>query len=852
MTLETLAPLTLDRFGGLVTLLDLADLPAGTASEATNIEFFPGSFRSRLGFAAYVNGPATTGLEDILFVVPGDATTIRYALVSPSTGGATRWQTFTTGSAFTDLQTAWEPGMRARVTAHGRIGFAAMTSQSTGIALHCPVKLFTKEPGGSSYVGRIGYGPPGTSSTAAVSAAGLMTAGVHYGVVVYETLSGYRSAPTCVPFSFTIGGGNNTVVISNIPNAKITDVAKRLIFLTPANPPLGGASYPLSGYYCVEEASSGMVIINNLATQTTISVTDTALLAGTSVDDLRFLVPLPPSAGLCTYNDRLVAWGVRNELVPIGLDQANTAGTPRGGAGFNNLRFDSFQRPTAPYTPAFAVPTFLPTDWAETSGGSAAGCFVGGMNITGCDDRGMPGLAWVMAGAGAGTVGDITHTMDGYYALEPLRGYRIRFAARREGAVAAGNLVVTLINGDTITLTASTIPTNGWKMYDYELAPAGTNLVVGSFLSVKCTAALTNTTQIGIRDIIIYQADEQIFANDVFLSRAGEPEAFDAFEGFAGISAGDGQTIRCCFPLRSALYMVRETSLYETVDTGYGEPSTWSVRPVSDTVGTHSAAGVAVGDGWAVIVGVNGVYLFDGGIPQKISHEIDPTLARVDWAAYGHLAWVTLDAVRKRVLIGLPVDGNTYCNLTLVVDYNEGWGDPIANEGVGRKWAIWGLSGTPSTPTRPGMDWCVVDPTDEKLILNDASLSTVLMVKYPSAGVYSDYKVAGAARVVPSYTTGPLPPGTNEQKLFGYLIVAASGAGALAASLVKMNNAVVTLNAKTLAASPLHDIEWYLNLTAERIALRFSSSASAVTNHIGVNRIALYQRRSPYTPVRGG
>lgn len=120
------------------------------------------------------------------------------------------------------------------------------------------------------------------------------------------------------------------------------------------------------------------------------------------------------------------------------------------------------------------------------------------------------------------------------------------------------------------------------------------------------------------------------------------------------------------------------------IDNG-GEPGNWSVNLVSSQVGVESARGVVAGDGFLIIINRNGLYLFQGGQPTKISTEIDGTWRA---SAFGASAFGIVDSERQQFL-GFPVTGSssdkaTYC------DFFEGLSTAgTYSQGHGRKYANW-------------------------------------------------------------------------------------------------------------------------------------------------------------------
>src|ERR1019366_482691 len=119
------------------------------------------------------------------------------------------------------------------------------------------------------------------------------------------------------------------------------EIVKRLIFATSANPALGGNQYPLTGYYCIETATSAMVVGDDTTTSVSIDFSDTTLVNGTPLTQYVDNSPLPPCKGFAVYNQRTVAWGVRNALLPSGLSALQTSPLPTRGTFGTPLAFDS-------------------------------------------------------------------------------------------------------------------------------------------------------------------------------------------------------------------------------------------------------------------------------------------------------------------------------------------------------------------------------------------------------------------------------------------------------------------------------------------------------------------------------
>src|SRR5208282_5611005 len=104
--------------------------------------------------------------------------------------------------------------------------------------------------------------------------------------------------------------------------------------------------------------------------------------------------------------------------------------------------------------------------------------------------------------------------------------------------------------------------------------------------------------------------------------------------GLMQVDPTNGDAVRTMFRLLdNKLYMVKQRSMSVTNDDGQNEPSGWTINSESDGsgkpagVGTPSVNGVCVAEGaWAIIASHDGAYIFDGGVPVKISQEI-----QTDW-----------------------------------------------------------------------------------------------------------------------------------------------------------------------------------------------------------------------------
>ena len=850
MSIETYEPIELGGFGGEVTLIDRSDLPQGVASSAKNIEFFPSAIRTRRGMDSYQNYGSTTAM-DFVFAYRPDGTPYSYfsgplainafslEVVEPTLGTAIG-NAVNYGGSSTPYRVFYK--------AYNRLTFAAVRNGANAESF--PIKYYySGNLSVANYAptfSRAVAQPPQANGAYANSAtAGNVSAGDHYFVVIFENGSGFRTAPMGPPVKLT-ATGSKKVDVSALPLGYGTsDIAKRLIFATSANPALGTNQWPLTGYYCVETAASAMVVGDDSTTSVSIDFTDAGLVNGTPLTQYVDNSPLPPCKGFAVYNQRTVAWGVRNALLPAGLSVLQTTPAPAPGVFNVPLSFDS------------VTPT-VPTGWTVVNAG-------GGINHS----TTMPGGLWNMAGDGVTLApGKIRTSGDLFYGLTKGKEYRIRFLAST-GLTGPGTGTLDIsVTGSSVLI--SIVPTSNTypKVYDFKLVDTTDALSAGAFLNIGLNNTPTSGSFVNIGDVMIYPSDTPFYGNTPWVSKAGQPEAFSNVTGFLGISDADvSQQVQCCFVLRSGLFMARETSVFGTTDNGT-EPSTWPISKASDVFGAcgpkavaliddvgspgQGALGIGYAAGQALMVCKNGVALFDGSTATKVSQEIQPILDSVNWA-YGHLVWATADPARKKVFIGLPVNGSTVINMGLVVDYATGWGDPLTDPANGRKWGEWTIG------TQAGLgNFGTVDPTDARMVFcSNQGGTDINLLKWPSSTpYYYDYMTTGAHQLnVPSkYITACLPANSWGQYNFGGVTSMVNGSGNFVLNAVRLDNSLVTIpqtgTPRVLSVTPLHDTFIKMHMVDEHLSFQMQNGTNP-GDYFALDMFTVLAKESPYARVRG-
>jgi len=794
MSIETFSPLPLNVFGTWVTLLDPSDVPAGMSPSLGDVDFFPGGVRTRPGlvsqYTALAGAPQVNGVKSYV-----TTNLVERTLVLDSLGNF--YEELAPGTLSLVVSAASKPGLYLASTTHFGREYMAFGDGTIGQDL-------PRQYDDSNY-DRVSQVGPGEGPTVADSTSGgSVSPGVHQVVVVFVTRQGYWTAPSPA-VSWTAGGGWKAN-LTNIPTGP-ANVVQRLLAFTAS----GGANF--------YNVPATMTINDNTTTSLTVDFTDTILLSGTSMDYLFSQIELPEQLGIVAYSERLFWWGERAQM-----------------DNWRNLSFDGGWD---------ASVSGRPLGWSLDSvlgpGGSRESSDVvwgDAYRITA--DGVSAARGYISQGAIADSAGNplISTNTD----------YSVRARIKRSANLSAGTLQINLFSptmsqvGLGLSVTAAQATTD-YQEFTSELCPPQASLPPDLTLRVYAGGLPTPAGESFLIDNI------EVFATDVAqnpslvrCSGTEEPEAYDGVTGVMSVAENNGQGIRAAFTIRNNLYFVKERSMYVTADDGVNEPALWQVEEVSNQVGTPSAHGVGIGEEWAVIAGRSGLYLFDGSEPTKISQEIQPTWDAINWE-YGQLIWVQVDTQHKRILVGVPMGSATQPNQILMLDYTEGFGDPLVAMLSGsersRKWAPWSIQANScGLIERPN--------GVAEIFFGSNNSSGKIYALAPQA--YSDDGVA----INSFYSTAFLAAtGISGRNLFGYLTAYVQGSGSLAISALTPGEASsVPLGSWTLASPASRDMEQFTNVLAERASYLFGTNAA--NSWFSITKLVPWAKPDPFAIVRGG
>ncbi|GAC1632881.1 MAG: hypothetical protein NVS9B14_06750 [Candidatus Acidiferrum sp.] len=744
-------------------------------------------------------------------------------------------------------------------TAHGLTAGQLVVIANASVATYNGTFAVVTAPTTTTFTYRAGTGGLAAGGAAGtIGSAGSIIAGVHGIAVAFITRNGYIT-PASPTGSWTAAGGRR-VVVSGIPIGPPNVVGRILLFTGS-----GQATY----FYIPSQATtlfSGATVINdNTTTTASFDFTDAILLAATSGSGLFSQIRLPEQAGVIEYKQRLFWWGERRR-------QSNWVNLDFNGGFVNGNTAGASDNTPLGWT---ADPTFGPGKTDEEA-----------FTVFGC--------AYVVVGNGTTpTRGQITQSaVQDYLGVPRLQanvGYSIRARLARNNTLAQGTIHIHLfsatggINTTGIAITAAQANNTKYVEYTAVLTAPLTSIPSDLVLRIYADGTPTNNGKFYVDNIEIYPTAKAQNASLVRASVAGGPEQYDGVTGFFQVAENNGQATRAAFRLRDRLYFLKygknSGSLHETEDNGTTEPNGWTVSEISSRVGTPSARGVAVGQDWAIIAARDGLYITNGGEPQKISQEIGHstsglTLAwdQINWQ-YGHTIWVVVDTQERRILVGAPFGAANSPNYILQLDYRDVSPDSadaiaqappvtISYRGIkivrdkSRKWSPWTISANHGA---------IVERFDgtQQVFLGCGAFAGNAPLVSPTGKVYQldATKLTDDGAAIPSYyVTAFIPQRETEQmlqlhahrKLFTYLTLYCEGAGAITlTAYAASETAGQALPNLRLTSPAVKDIEATINVLAERVAFKVASDTSVAGNWFRLQKLTPSLAGDPWSPVRG-
>lgn len=688
-----------------------------------------------------------------------------------------------------------------------------------------------------------------TADTGTVTPVGQVDAGARNCVLIFQTRSGYLTAPA-PPTAFSADGGKH-VLVQNLAIGPDNIVA-RIFGFTPSE----GDNYfyiPVPAQLGGQVVSTSTVVNDNTSTSALFDFSDNTLQAATAIDvpgnNLFAQVVLGPCVGFFAYAGRLFAWGEYNKVET-----------------FLNMGFEG----------GYIQPN-QPTGWTVVG--------TGGTLISGGDF----GKAWkvMQSGSDNGMITQLAYqTYAGVPILHPNTRYTFRAWIQSERVAQAGSAVAELYDANnSLLLSTATIPLSsasrlgGFLQADFDtITPS--SIPVGTILRVYFDELITG--YFAVIDEIEMVYSEKPYLNNV--SRASYVDNLEAFEGLTGIigPSTDTNPMMDMGELRDSLYFLTSQKLHQTRDLTDEEPYAWTVAEMADQCGGLSFRSMTSGEDWLAWASTSGARIYRGSTPFKICQEVQSLWDAINPAAQ-HTVWAKNDPIKRRIYFGVPTGVHQTPDLIYPLDYRDLMtADEIASRPANRS-AVYGGSSDVIDAARKWTRWNVAANCGEMMTLAGGRQEFTLGggngqalgagIGYGNVYTLDPTKFSDDdyGQIFSYYTTYFFVSHEKEmqlrlgshRKLFVYLAMYVSGIGKIKITPLvdRLGQAWRPTPFYDLQTEPNFDYEWGLNVNGERVAFKIQPSpitdeeddnyTNGIDSAFNTGKMIVTLRQNAMTPVRG-
>ncbi len=169
-----------------------------------------------------------------------------------------------------------------------------------------------------------------------------------------------------------------------------------------------------------------------------------------------------------------------------------------------------------------------------------------------------------------------------------------------------------------------------------------------------------------------------------YVSNLQDAENIDQLGGILSVATANSQKTICVREMLSGeIISMKERGGY-AIEPNNLAPNQWGESKRWDKHGPVNPKAVGVGSDFLVIlVQYSGLYRYHRGDLTWISREKQGTWDRVNWN-YKHTIWCEVDEDNNNIRIGLPLDGATTPNKEVILNYFNGWEEPLTENFQGQ------------------------------------------------------------------------------------------------------------------------------------------------------------------------
>jgi hypothetical protein len=173
----------------------------------------------------------------------------------------------------------------------------------------------------------------------------------------------------------------------------------------------------------------------------------------------------------------------------------------------------------------------------------------------------------------------------------------------------------------------------------------------------------------------VFQCGVPGYETGCVISLAADGESYYGDTSPLPIGAGDGQRTFAVREYKETIFALRERSGF-VITPNAGDPASWDVVERWHGVGPCGPRAADVCKSFMIFVHRSGIYMYTETEPELIIKEIPKFWNTINWLA-AQTIWVSIDDEEKEVHVGVPVGGSTVPNCEIVINYEEGWQNPL-------------------------------------------------------------------------------------------------------------------------------------------------------------------------------
>lgn len=156
-----------------------------------------------------------------------------------------------------------------------------------------------------------------------------------------------------------------------------------------------------------------------------------------------------------------------------------------------------------------------------------------------------------------------------------------------------------------------------------------------------------------------------LYPSGVYWSQIADPSLFDIESNFE-VRTNDGDMVTALKAFQSNL-MIFKTNSYHQLSGD--DPTNFTLKQVSDEYGCLNHRATAIYDDYLLFLDRKGIVRHNGADQETISTPIQDVFDSMNFSSAKNTACMVHDKKRNQVLCGIPVNGATFNNLTVVYDY---------------------------------------------------------------------------------------------------------------------------------------------------------------------------------------